>query len=90
MNKTEWTKTFENAQRSSRVWRQHVNGHDGENLFTFPTSGSLDVIFVEVVSSSESFAEDVCHPIGCVKPHISDFIGYGRYFHPEYRRNMFF
>jgi len=81
MDKKDWTNTFENAKRSSRVWRQRVNGNEGEHLLALPASGSFDVIFVEVAPPPGSEP----HPEGRVKPRISDFIGYGRRFHPEYR-----
>jgi len=85
MDKTDWAKAFESAKRSNRVWRQRVNGNEGENLLSLPASGSFDVIFVEVAPTSESRAEGLSHPEGRIKPRISDFIGYGRRFHPEYR-----
>ena len=85
MDKTDWAKTFENAKRSSRVWRQHVSGNEGENLLALPASGSFEVIFVEMPQTSKPCAKSVSHPAGRIKPRISDFIGYGRRFHPEYR-----
>mgnify|MGYP006873160879 CR=1 FL=1 len=85
MDKTDWTKMFENAKRSGRVWRQHVNGNEGENLLALPVSGSFEVIFVEMPQTFQPYAEGASHPEGRIKPRISDFIGYGRRFHPEYR-----
>lgn len=85
MDKTDWTTTFENAKRSSRVWRQHVDGNEGENLLALPASGSFEVIFVEMPQTFKPRAGDTSHPEGRLKPCISDFIGYGRRFHPEYR-----
>ena len=71
MDKTDWTETFENAKRSNRVWRQHVMGRVGEDLFSLPESGSFEVIFVAVPSTEE-------------KPRITsakNMIGFGKRFH---------
>ena len=54
------------------------------NPFLFPT-GLFDIILIEVPKSSATPDQKAERPQAANVPKISDFIGYGRKFHPEYR-----
>lgn len=69
----------------SRVWRTQVAGSIGDRSFSLPATGLFDVILIEVPKSDSLFKNKTEVPEGVNVPRISDFIGYGRKFHPEYR-----
>ena len=83
MEKNDLEEAFENASRSRHVWRERVIGDTGENFVHLPTTGAFEVIFIEIPTSAASVASATSGTR--IQPRISDFIGYGRRFHPEYR-----
>ncbi len=85
MDKTEWKNVVESASRSGHIWRQHVVGGIGESIGPLPATGAFEIMFIEIPPKSESATEAHSSPGKFAKPRISDFIGYGKRFHSEYR-----
>ena len=85
MDKTEWKDVFESASRSGHIWRQHVVGGIGDSIGSLPATGAFEIIFIEIPPKKEAPREGHPPVEKFPKPRISDFIGYGRRFHSEYR-----
>lgn len=76
---------FSTAGFPSRVWRTQIAGTAGEQSISLPATGLFDIILIEVPKSSATPDQKAERPQAANVPKISDFIGYGRKFHPEYR-----
>jgi len=82
MERTELLETLGETAKAGHVWKQHVNGKEGENfVILLPSSGAFTVLFVEQPHQEGQEDRQGQREV----PRISDFIGYGKKFNPEYR-----
>jgi len=77
MKNADWMRAVANASRADGVWFQDVSSHSGTIPLEVPEAGHYQVILMKMGNTAE-----IVEP---KKPRISDIIGYGRKFNPEYR-----
>ena len=75
MERSDRLRTVDRVRNSDRVWVDTAIAHSGVLSFRVPESGGYQVVLIKLDTA----------PVARKKPCVSDFLGYGRRFHPEYR-----
>ena len=66
---------LQSVRNSDRVWVDTVVAHSGVLSFNAPEAGDYQVVLIKLEPNTAVRS----------KPRVSDYLGYGRRFHPEYR-----